>query len=63
MPRPRVHPLVLIGVLSVAAAIVSGWPVGPHLPAGYLVGFLDGLAVATLCGHLLAVRAGRWGPS
>jgi hypothetical protein len=59
MENQRVHPLLLIGLLSMAAATVMGRLVCLHLPTDLLEGFFDGLGVATLFGHLLARRAGR----
>ncbi len=59
MKIPRAHPILLIGLLSLAAASVLGWLVCPDLPTGFLQGFLDGLAVATIYGYLLALRTGR----
>ena len=59
MQNERVHPLVLIGLLSLGAATVLGRLVCPGFPTGLLEGFFDGLGVTTIFGYLLARRAGR----
>jgi hypothetical protein len=59
MENQRAHPLLLIGLLSVAAATLLGRLVCPDLPMVFLEGFFDGVGVATLFGYLLARRAGR----
>jgi hypothetical protein len=59
MRNERVHPLLLIGLLSLGAATVLGWLVCPDLPTDVLEGFFDGLGVATIFGYLLARRTGR----
>jgi hypothetical protein len=63
MQNQRVHPLLLVGLLSVAAATLLGRLVCPELPMDFLEGFFDGVGVATLFGYLLARRAGRLRPS
>jgi hypothetical protein len=59
MQNRRAHPLLLIGLLSLAAATVLERLVCLDLPTDLLEGFCDGLAVATLYGYLLAHRTGR----
>jgi hypothetical protein len=59
MHRPRVHPVLLIGLLSLAATTVVERLICPSLPPGFLLGFLDGLGLACLFGYLLALRMGR----
>ena len=59
MQDQRAHPLLLVGLLSVAAATVLGRLACPELPMDFLEGFFDGVGVATLYGYLLARRAGR----
>ena len=63
MQNERVHPLLLIGLLSLGAATVLGRLVCPDLPMDLLEGFFDGVGVATLFGYLLARRVGRLRPS
>ncbi len=57
----RVHPVLLIGILSLVVSAFMEWLAYPRLPSGFMDGFLDGLGVAYLCGHLLAVRRGEVG--
>jgi len=56
MQGPRAHPILLTGLLSLAAANVLQWLADPNLPTDFLQGFLEGLAAATLYGYLLALR-------
>jgi hypothetical protein len=54
MQRPRVHPVLLIGMLSLAASAVLEWLAYPS----FVQGFLDGLSVVCLYGGLLVIRKG-----
>jgi hypothetical protein len=58
MPRPRVHPVLLIGMLSLAASTLLEWLAYPALSRGFVQGFLDVLAVVCLYGYLIAVGRG-----
>jgi len=55
----KVHPLLLIGLLSLATSALLEWLACPGLPGGFLQGFLDGLAIVCLYGYLLA-RCPGW---
>lgn len=57
--RSRLHPILLVCVFSLAASTLLEWLLLPGFPGDLLQGFLDGLAVATIFGHLVACRAGR----
>ena len=59
MQRSKVHPVLLIGMLSLAASGLLEWLGGGVLSRSLLQGFLDGLAVACLYGYLLA-RGRGW---
>ena len=58
MQSSKVHPLLLIGLLSMAASALLECLVCPGRPGGFMQGFLDGIAVACLFGYLLARRLG-----
>lgn len=58
MQRPRVHPVLSIGVLSLVASGLLEWLGGGVLSRSLLQGLLDGLAVACLYGYLLVVGRG-----
>lgn len=58
MQRPRVHPVLLVGMLSLAASALLEWLAYPALSRGFVQGFLDGLAIACLYGYLLVLRKG-----
>jgi hypothetical protein len=60
MRGSRVHPILLIGLLSLAAANVLEGLAGLNCPTDFLQGFLDGLAVVSIYGYLLALRSGRF---
>jgi hypothetical protein len=57
--RSRLHSILLLGVFSLAASTVLESLLLAGFPGDLLQGFLDGLAVATIFGHLVARRAGR----
>lgn len=59
MQRPKVHPVLLIGTLSLAASALLEWLAYPAPSRGFLQGFLDGLAVACLYGYLLGIGKSR----
>lgn len=59
MQSRRVHPSLLIGLLSLAAAIVLGRLAYPGFPTDFLQGFLDGMGLACVFRYLLAQRTGR----
>ena len=59
MQKPKAHPSLLIGLLSLAAATVLGRLTFPAFSTDFLQGFLDGLGLACVFGHLLALRSGR----
>jgi hypothetical protein len=56
MQRPKAHPVLLIGTLSLATSALLEWLAYPALSRGFLHGFLDGLAVLCLYGSLLVSR-------
>ena len=59
MQSRRVHPSLLIGLLSMAAATVLGRLTCPTFPTDFLQGFLDGVGIACVFRYLRAQRAGR----
>ena len=61
MPSPKVHPILLIGLLSLAVATVLGRLICPAFSTDFLRGFLDGLGLVCVFGYFLALRAGRLG--
>ena len=63
MQSSRVHPILLIGLLSLAAATVLGRLTCPAFSTDFLQGFLDGVGLACIFGYLLALRTGRLGQS
>jgi hypothetical protein len=58
MQRPKVHPVLLIGMLSLGASGLLEWLGRGVLSRSLLQGFLDGLAVTCLYGYLLAMGRG-----
>ena len=54
--RPGVHPVLLVGLLSLAVSTFVEWLVWPGFPVDLLRGFLDGLALVTIFGYLLVLR-------
>jgi hypothetical protein len=63
MQRSRARPSLLIGLLSLAAATMLGKLTCPASSTDFLQGLLDGLGLACIVGHLLALRSGRLGQS
>jgi hypothetical protein len=63
MQSPRVHPILLIGLLSLATATVLSRLACPVFSTDFLQGFLDGMGLACVFGYLLALRARRLGRS
>ncbi len=63
MQRPRAHPPLLIGFLSLAAATLLGRLIDPDVPRDFLEGVFDSVGVAALYGYLLARHAGTLRPS
>jgi hypothetical protein len=59
MQSPRLRPVLLIGLLSLAKGTVLGGLAPPDLPTDFLEGFLDGLGVASIFGSLLALGLRR----
>jgi hypothetical protein len=59
MSRSGVHPLLLIGLLSLAASTLLEAIAGHGFPVDLLRGWLDGMAVVTIYGYLLGRRTGR----
>lgn len=59
MQSRRVHPILLAGLLSLAAATVLGRFACPAFSTDFLQGFLDGLGLACASGYLLALRTGK----
>jgi hypothetical protein len=55
--------MLLIGLLSLAAATVLGRLTSPAFPTDFLQGFLDGVGLACVIRYLLALRTGRLGQS
>ncbi|MFN2241169.1 MAG: hypothetical protein ACK2U2_02695 [Anaerolineae bacterium] len=58
MQRPKVHPVLLTGILSLVASSLLEWLGGGVLSRSLLQGFLDGLSVTCLYGYLLAMGRG-----
>ena len=55
--------MLLIGLLSLAAATVLSRLTSPAFSTDFLQGFLDGSGLACVFGYLLALRRGRLGRS
>jgi hypothetical protein len=58
MQRPKVHPVLLIGMVSLVASGLLEWLGSGVLSRSVLQGFLDGLSVTCLYGYLLALGRG-----
>lgn len=63
MQRLKAHPILLIGLLSMAAATVLGRVTCPAFSTDFLQGVFDGMGLACVFGYLLAQRRGRLGRS
>jgi hypothetical protein len=63
MQSSRVHPVLLVGLLSLAAATVLSRLTSPTSSTDFLQGFLNGSGLACVLGYLLALRRGRLGRS
>ena len=59
MQRAKSRPSLLIGLLSLAAATVLGRLTCPAFSTDFIQGLLDGIGLACVFGHLLALRSGR----
>jgi len=59
MSASRVHPLLLVGLLSLAASTLLEALAGHGSLVDLLRGWLDGMAVVTIYGYLLGRRSGR----
>ena len=59
MQRTRIHPILVLGMASLAAASVASWLSGPNLPIAFLRGFFDGLGLVCIYGYLLTLRPAK----
>ena len=55
--------LLLIGMLALTASAVVERLVSPQYPTAMLQGFLDGVSITTIFGHLIRYRIGKPGRS
>jgi hypothetical protein len=53
--------LLLIGMLALTASAAVDRLVSPHHPTALLQGFLDGVSITTIFGHLIRYRIRRLG--
>ena len=61
MERRNDVSLLLIGLSALAASAAVERFASPHLPTALWQGFLDGVSITTLFGHLIRYRSGELG--
>jgi hypothetical protein len=61
MERRNDVSLRLIGMLILAASAAVERFASPHHPTALLQGFLDGVSITTLFGHVIRYRIGKLG--
>lgn len=61
MDRRNDVSLLLIGLLALAASAAVERFASPHHPTALLQGFLDGVSITTLFGHVIRYRVGKPG--
>ncbi len=61
MERRNGISLLLIGMLALTASAAVERLASPHPPTALLQGFLDGVSITTIFGHLIRYRIGKLG--